>query len=226
MDWRKTLVLLIGASVGSAFAQAPPLVVVKKVTGAPRAQQTAATANSAAGEPFEFMGILVGAPLVSECPRSRAPRAEMIYDLSAAQTACWATATMRADSRTDARNNTHLTLVPLGTKRPTGTKEVTASVLEGIVEGLSVSTDGFVHAQELFDQLKQKLGEPTLQDVVQVTSGVGAAFSSPRAVWDLPDVYVKFNGITGSVNSGLIVVYTHAEKDRVLARERASAKSF
>lgn len=226
MDWRKAMVILVGASIGTAFAQAPPLVVVKKVAEAPRAQQAAATVVSTGGKPFEFMGIIVGAPLVSECPRSRAPRAEMIYDLSAAQTACWATATMRADSRTDARNNAHLTVVPLGSKRPTGTKEVTASVVDGVVEGLSISTDGFVHSRELFDQLKQKLGEPTLQDEVQVTSGVGATFSSPRAVWDLPDVYVKFNGIIGSVNHGLIVVYTHAEKERALAREQASAKSF
>lgn len=226
MDWRRTLVLLAGAMVGSASAQLPPLVVVKKVAAQEGAQPEAAAADVATAMPFEFMGITLGAPLVPECPREQIPHAGAVYDLSAIESACWATSSMRPDSKTNTRNNTNLTVVPPSSKRPTGTRQVTASVVDGAVVGLSISTDGFVHAKELFEQLKQKLGEPTLQDEVQVTSGVGATFAAPRAVWELPGAYVKFNGIVQAVNSGLIVVYTPAERARVLAREKENAKTF
>lgn len=227
MDWRKTLVLVIGSTIGSVSAQAPPpLVVVKEVVGPARAQTSAAAASSSPAATFEFMGINVGAPLVRECAKKHIPYGGAIYDLSASESACWATASMRPSASTNTRNNESLTIVPPSKKRPTGTAQVTASIVDGSVEGLTVLTDGFVHAQQLFEQLKQKLGEPTVQDVVQVTSGVGATFSSPRAVWELPNAYVKYNGIIGEVNSGLILVYTYAEKERVLAREKERAKSF
>lgn len=224
MDWRKALLLVACSGVGTANADAPPLVVVKREpiqadAGSPRAEVPI-------GTPFEFMGIMVGAPLGPECPQEQIPYAGSVYKLEAAKTACWAALGMQPGARTDTRNNDNLTVVPLSNKRPTGTGSVSAVVVNGVVEGLSVSTDGFVHAQELFEQLKQKLGTPSKQDTVKVISGVGASFTSPRAVWELPGAYVQFNGIVGAVNTGIILVYTDAEKAREQARQQQRAKSF
>lgn len=61
---------------------------------------------------------------------------------------------------------------------------------------------------------------------MQLVSGVGANFVSPRAVWELPGTYVQFNGIVGAVNSGIILVYTEKGKAREAARQQQRAKSF
>ncbi|QGL94590.1 hypothetical protein FEO92_20255 [Stenotrophomonas maltophilia] len=224
MDWRKALVLLAGGIIGTAHAAPPPLVVIKK--GTDETSPVERSIGATAGAPFEFMGITLGAPLGPECPREQIPHAGAVYDLSAAKSACWVAMGMQPGARTNTVNNDLLTVVPLSNKRPIGTGSVTAVIVNGVVEGLTISTDGFVHAQELFEQLKQKLGAPTKHDTVQVVSGVGANFSGPRAVWELPGTYVQFNGIVGAVNSGLIQVYTEKGKAREAARQQQRAKSF
>ncbi|MBH1622421.1 hypothetical protein [Stenotrophomonas maltophilia] len=224
MDWRKAFVFLAGGVIGAAHAAAQPLVVVKEGTKEtnPVERSLAATA----GAPFEFMGITLGAPLGPECPREQIPNAGAVYNLGAAKSACWVATGMQPGARTNTINNDLLMVVPLSNKRPTGTGSVTAVVVNGVVEGLTISTDGFVHAQELFEQLKVKLGAPTKHDTVQVVSGVGANFVGPRAVWELPGTYVQFNGIVGAVNSGIILVYTEKGKAREAARQQQRAKSF
>ncbi|MBA0348378.1 hypothetical protein JAK62_19525 [Stenotrophomonas maltophilia] len=224
MDWRKAVVLVAVGVVGTAHAAAPPLVVIKKE--ATESSAVGRSADATAGTPFEFMGITLGAPLGPECPREQIPYAGAVYNLGAAKSACWVAMGMQPGARTDTVNNDLLTLVPLSNKRPTGTGSVTAVVVNGVVEGLTISTDGFVHAQELFEQLKQKLGAPTKHDTVQVVSGVGANFAGPRAVWELPGTYVQFNGIVGAVNTGVIQVFTNTGKAREAARQQQRAKSF
>lgn len=224
MDWRKALVLVAGGLVGAANAQTAPLVAVKREpveSGVPAPRS--ALPSSA---PFEFMGITLGAPLVPECPKQSMPHAGGVYELGTAKSACWVAPGMRPGARTDLRNNEDLMIVPLANSRPTGTGAVGAMVVNGVVEGLTVSTDGFAHAQELFAQLQQKLGAPTKQDVVHVSSGTGASFSSPRAVWELPGAYVQFNGIVETMNSDVIKVFSDAGRARDLARQKQRAKSF
>lgn len=225
MDWRNCFGLLVVGVIGAASAEAPPLVVVKRQPDPPKSEAMNPPDTSMSSR-FEFMGIELGAPVVPECPTEQIPYAGPVYDFKATNGACWTATGMRPTSRTDIVNNESLSIMPVPNKRPTGTRQVTAVVVNGVIEGLTVGTDGYVHAQELFEQLKQKLGTPSLQDEVQVTTGVGAKFSSPRAVWELPNAQVKFNGIVGSVDSGLIVVRTPAEQARDNARQEARAKSF
>ncbi|WP_439449798.1 hypothetical protein [Stenotrophomonas sp. ATs4] len=226
MDLGKALALVAGCVVCNAYAEQPPKLMVKPQSIELSKRPTQSQSREADAETFEFMGIGIGAPLVPECPRERLPYAGSVYDLSGRKSACWAANGMRAGSPTDTRNNESLILLPLDSKRPIGTGSVTATVVDGKVEGLTISTDGFAHAQEIFEQLKQKLGKPSLQDTVQVVSGVGANFSSPRAVWELPGVYIRFNGIVGAVNTGLIIVSTDEERKREEARKLQRAKSF
>jgi len=171
------------------------------------------------------MGISVGDRLVPECPTERS-YGGLLYNVAARDSACWATFTMRPDPRLNTRNNNALPIAPVDNKRPTGTRAVTAIVVNGRIEGLKIETDGFQHGQQLFGQLQQKLGKPTWQEMGQVISGVGAKFSSPRAVWELPNAYVEFNGILGTVDSGLIVVFTPEQRAREVARHAEQAKSF
>ncbi len=221
MNWWKPLLVMLAGVAGNAHADAPRVAAVTQ-----EPMKASERPPLPAGVGFEFMGIVLGAPVVPECPQEQIPYAGAVYKLEAAQSACWAATGMRPGSQTDIRNNELLTVVPLSNKRPTGTGSVSAVVVNGVVEGLSISTDGFVHAQELFEQLKQKLGKPSQQDSVQVVSGVGAKFVSPRAVWQLPGVYVQFNGIVGDVNTGIILVYTDAGKAREAARQQQREKSF
>jgi len=214
MDWRNCFGLLVVGVIGAASAEVPPLVVVKRQPVAPKSEAMNPPDTSMSSR-FEFMGIELGAPVVPECPTEQIPYAGPVYDLKPTNGACWTATGMRPTSRTDIVNNESLSIMPMPNKRPTGTRQVTAVVVNGVIEGLTVGTDGYVHAQELFEQLKQKLG-----------TGVGAKFSSPRAVWELPNAQVKFNGIVGSVDSGLIVVRTPADQARDNARQEARAKSF
>ncbi len=226
MDWRKCYVLLAAGVMGTAWAESPPIVVVKSKTSQQSATLSSPATPTAMPARFEFMGIEVGAPVVPECPTEQIPYAGPVYEFKTASGACWTASGMRPTNRTDVVNNDSLSIMPLANKRPTGTRRVTAIVVNGQIEGLEVETDGYVHAQDLFEQLKQKLGTPTLQDEIQVTTGVGAKFSSPRALWSLPAAHIKFNGIVGTVDSGLIVVRTPAEQEREDARQKQRAKTF
>lgn len=219
MDWRKGLVLLAGCAMGTATAadQRPRFEPIETIGLPAKVNQTPV---------FEFMGIEVGGALGPECPVEHLPYAGAVYKTDTATTACWMASNMRSGSETNLRNNAELRIVPMSNKRPLGTGAVFASVVGGKVAGLTVSTDGFVHAQEIFEQLKLKLGKPTTEDTVQVVSGVGAKFTSPRASWDLPGVQVQFNGIVNAVNTGIITVRTNAEKTREQARRLQEAKSF
>ena len=219
MDWREVLVLLVGCAAGTASAadQRPRFEPIE-VSGLP------VKVNQAPA--FEFMGIEVGGKLGPECPVEHIPYGGAVYKTEAATTACWMASNMRPGSETNLRHNPELSIVPLRNKRPVGTGVVFASVVGGKVEGLTVTTDGFAHAQEIFEQLKLKLGMPTTEDTAQVVSGVGAKFTSPRASWDLPGVQVQFNGIVNAVNTGIITVRTTAEKNREQTRRLQDAKSF
>lgn len=232
MEWRKVAVLAVGGLMGSAHAQSGSLPEIKRQAigleshhnvRKADASEAARVADAAAG--FEFMGITLGGPLVRECPQERS-YGGYIYSVSSRDSACWATFSMRPDPRLNVRNNRALPIAPLDNKRPTGTQAVTAIVVNGRVEGLNVQTDGFRHANELLEQLQKKLGRPTWQETGEVVSGVGAKFASPKAVWELPDAYVQFNGIVGTVDAGLIVVYTPAQKAREMARQAENASSF
>nr|WP_313268988.1 hypothetical protein [Stenotrophomonas geniculata] len=232
MEWRKVVVLAVGGLIGSAHAQSGSLPEIKRQTiglESPNKIRKAGAADggeeAVAGTGFEFMGIALGRPLVRECPQERAYGGNL-YNISSRTEACWATFSMRPDPRLNTRNNRSLPIAPMDNKRPTGTHAVTAIVVDGRIEGLNVETDGFRHANELLEQLQQKLGKPTLQETTEVISGVGAKFTSPKAVWDLPDAYVQFNGIVGTVDAGLIVVFTPAQRAREMARQVENAKSF
>jgi len=231
MEWRNVAVLAVGGLIGSAYAQSGSIPEVKRQAIGLESHNKVRKADAseagvearAAG--FEFMGITLGGPLVPECPQERSYGGNL-YDVASRTSACWATLSMRPDPRLNVRNNRALPIAPLDNKRPTGTQAVTAIVVNGRIEGLRVETDGFRHANELLEQLQKKLGRPTWQETGEVLSGVGAKFASPKAVWELPDAYVQFNGIIGTVDAGLIVVYTPAQKAREMARQAENASSF
>ena len=225
MDWRKSLVLLVLGAVGTVDAQTPAPSEVKRQAISVENTNTSRRSDERPDTGFEFMGIVVGGRLVRECPIEQL-YGGAIYDLSSLESACWATSSMRQSPRPNLRNNDALTVVPVAKKRPTGTRAVTAIVVDGRIEGLRVETDGFQHAQELFEQLQQKLGKPTIQGTSDVVSGVGAKFSSPEAVWNLPNVYVHFSGIVGAIDSGLISVYTPEQQAREAMGQEAQTKSF
>jgi len=225
MDLRKSLVLLTLGVIGTAGAQTPAPGEVKRQAISVEKANTSRRSDERPNTGFEFMGIFVGGRLVRECPIERV-YGGAIYDLSSIESACWATMSMRQNPRPNLRDNDALPVVPVDKKRPTGTRSVRAVVVDGRIEGLRVETDGFQHAQQLFEQLQQKLGKPTIQGTSEVVSGVGAKFSSPEAVWNLPEVYVHFSGIVGAIDSGLISIYTPEQQARESARQEAQTKSF
>ncbi len=87
--------------------------------------------------------------------------------------------------------------------------ELIVSVIDGIVESVHINTWGFEAQHGAIAALKKQFGEPTR---VSLKTGRNASRTRNRAQvaeWDFSDFTVTFDGVTGSIDWGLIKVSTH-----------------
>lgn len=87
--------------------------------------------------------------------------------------------------------------------------ELMVSVIDGIVESVHINTWGFEAQHGALSALKKQFGEPT-------RTGLKAGKNTSRyrhrvrtAEWVFSDFSVAFDGVTGSIDWGLIKVSTH-----------------
>lgn len=170
---------------------------------------------------FDFMGIQIGGDLGTSCAIEE-------IESQRFELPCW----IDSDLNNDPRRKRHyygdrdalLVHTPTN-KRPVGTGDVSALVLNGRVEAVTVRTDGFAHQEQIFDQLQVKFGKPDSVRRSPVISAVGAKFDSIEAVWILPTGRAEFVGISSQVTRGFIKVYSNegfARASKEAARDAAS----
>jgi hypothetical protein len=90
---------------------------------------------------------------------------------------------------------------------------ITVQVIEGNVEFVQFQTAGASTATAVFEALKNKYGAPTTAQEVKVKTVQGAEFSSPTAQWKFDNLTVLFEGISGRVDAGQVIIATQKGMD-------------
>lgn len=95
---------------------------------------------------------------------------------------------------------------------------MTVSLIDGLVQGIHLSTHGIDTQGNDYAVLLRKFGKPLVKRTVPVQNRMGAAFEVIEASWQRPNgVSVSFRGATDKLDDGELVVTTPQE----VAREQA-----
>ena len=78
--------------------------------------------------------------------------------------------------------------------------------VNGVLIGLHFLTPGVSAQETALEQLKQKYGEPTSLSTRTVQNAFGAKFEAISAVWELKGLRVSFEGVTGKIETGEVLV--------------------
>lgn len=90
--------------------------------------------------------------------------------------------------------------------RPSFVKRIFAQLYSGNVERLTIYINGREFEEEALHSLIEKWGEPTISEVVSLTNGFGANFTSFEAHWVMDDMSCFFSPATDSKR--VIVILT------------------
>lgn len=86
-----------------------------------------------------------------------------------------------------------------------------AYLLDGRLERLAFSTDGYASQENDLAELTQKFGEPAAQTTVTKQNAFGAQYESITAHWAVGDgITVTFTGTTHRIDEGRVIVATSA----------------
>lgn len=85
---------------------------------------------------------------------------------------------------------------------------VIATVIDGKLEWLSFNTAGINDAETVLTKLKEKYGEPTTFLPRTVKTRIGASFQVFDCDWTRENIYVFFQSVSGSLESGLVQIAT------------------
>lgn len=95
---------------------------------------------------------------------------------------------------------------------------VSATIIDGKVQGVTFLTYGYNSQTLVLDQLKAKFGEPTIFKPVKKQNGYGATFESIEAVWSPGNgITITFEGTLSRTDVGLVQVQTQAARNRLKA---------
>jgi len=96
---------------------------------------------------------------------------------------------------------------------------MTVSLIDGVVQGLHLSTHGIDTQGHDYALLARKFGKPLVKRTVPVQNRMGAAFEVIEASWQRPNgVSVSFRGATDKLDDGELIVTTPQEVAREQAR--------
>jgi hypothetical protein len=90
---------------------------------------------------------------------------------------------------------------------------ISVQVIEGNAEFIQFQTAGVSTANDVFEALKIKYGAPTKAEQVKVKTMQGAEFSAPTAQWKFDNLTVLFEGVSGRVDQGQVIIATKKGMD-------------
>jgi hypothetical protein len=117
-------------------------------------------------------------------------------------------------------NEYQVTLPSAGTP-PYVRGDIKVVVIDGLVESVQIGTWGIEAQPGVLTSLTRKYGEPT-RATRQKLKGMRSRFPTQYVEWDFTDFSVKYDGTTGSIDWGRIVVSTHRYRKLLEAREKPS----
>lgn len=173
----------------------------------------------------DFVGFSLGkvAPSISMC------KARDAYgNFSGGQEICWWGVDKIA-------NNVSLDLVPDGLymlefpqhKIPNGIRaHGDIIVIDNVVHSISLTSDGFPSENNLLDLLKDKYGEPDKLEWKSAISENGRQVPYRDATWIYRDGYIRFQGITSSMDKGSVSASTYEADEWVKRGFGKNADSF
>ncbi|MFT3762681.1 MAG: hypothetical protein QM761_08735 [Pseudoxanthomonas sp.] len=89
-----------------------------------------------------------------------------------------------------------------------GVKDITAQIVNGSVEGITLITYGKNWQDRIFDNLSQKYGTPTTNETTTEQNMMGAKFSNIVAEWKFTNLNVSFAGIMSDIHTGIVSATT------------------
>ncbi|MGV2287856.1 hypothetical protein AAHK20_04020 [Trinickia sp. YCB016] len=182
---------------------------------APIAPAPAAPAPIETAKDTGLYGILIAKPIggIPECPIQVA----MPGDTSAPDYACF----QHADAR-------RYGLAPSGTEMlyvtwPAGKQpdlvngdSMRVSIIDGIVEGIHISTRGLAFQQHNYRWLEARFGRPAFKWKVTMKSHTGARFEVLKAAWKRPGrITIVYDGAENSTDSGALYIASVREQARM-----------
>jgi hypothetical protein len=97
--------------------------------------------------------------------------------------------------------------------------DIKVFVIDGLVESVYIGTWGIEAQFGALTSLTKKYGKPT-RATQQKLKGMRSRFPTQYVEWDFKDFSVKYDGTTGSIDWGRIVVSTHRYRKLVEAQEK------
>jgi len=91
--------------------------------------------------------------------------------------------------------------------------EILGLVMEGNLEGIGFNTTGISSADVVLGKLKEKYGRTTSFVPKKMTNRLGNSFDAFDATWDFDDLFVRFQSVTSSLDSGLVNIDTKKGKE-------------
>jgi hypothetical protein len=96
--------------------------------------------------------------------------------------------------------------------------------VDGEVHTISMTTAGLATQDDVLSALTQKLGRPKAMKRVPVQNRMGAKYTSIEAMWVSRGVTVEFNGLSGSIDYGGVLIQTSKGVDYHREREEQRPK--
>ncbi len=158
--------------------------------------------GSTAQAAVSMYGIEIGSPLnIKECPKSKIA---FKWEYQSSTELCAQDASpseMPADFKYSAR-----IVFPAG-KMPSGIagRWVSATIIDGVVQGLIAWTGGYSTQDIVYRQLQEKFGPPVTSSRQPLASGSGAIMGGIVASWSINGgIEVNFTGVIGAIDQGMI----------------------
>jgi hypothetical protein len=103
-------------------------------------------------------------------------------------------------------------------QKPEPCKTVVVSVINGVVHGIGIETQGVDTQERDYSALEATFGQPSFKRTVTVQTRMGASFSAIEALWQRPaGVTVSFRAVDDSLDAGWISAQTPQETARLKA---------
>lgn len=179
----------------------------KKTTAKPKQSHQLKEAPS-----LDLAGIMLGQPMtMKECPSEiilkdhRSYKSDM--DLKPEDKPCWKH-TYRGKPLEPLPQNGKVDIIR-STDYP-GVKGITAQLVNGSVEGITLITYGKNWQDRFFENLSEKYGKPSTNETTTEQNMMGAKFSNIVAEWKFTNLSVRFTGIVSDIYSGIVSASTPA----------------
>lgn len=177
---------------------------------------------------LDLAGIAFGQPItMKECPSESILKDYRSYkhdaSLNPEDKPCWKH-TYRGKPLEPLPQNGEVNIIT-STDYP-GVKGITAQLVNGSVEGITLITYGKNWQDRIFENLSQKYGTPSANETTTEQNMMGAKFSSIVAEWKFTNLSVRFAGIMSDIYTGIISASTPAgeRSDEVERQEKKNSE--